>query len=180
MQLFGKSQDGSLKEAALFSDQNIELNTPYFVAVTFKPATTVSESGVVTFHLKNLANADELLGSVSVPHNVIDGLHNDLPLTLGFRQGAAEGSFDGLIDDVRLSATALGVDQLLLNSEGPGPSTLAFWKFEPVPGLLEDSSSHSRRLTLLRQDSSAVSPEQAALADLCHVILNSNEFLYVK
>ena len=180
MQLFGKSQDGSLKEAALFSDQNIELNTPYFVAVTFKPATTVSESGVVTFHLKNLANADELLSSVSVPHNVIDGLHNDLPLTLGFRQGAAESIFDGLIDDVRLSATALGVDQLLLNSEGPGPSTLALWKFEPVPGLLEDSSSHSRRLSLLRQDSSAVSPEQAALADLCHVILNSNEFLYVK
>ena len=180
MQLFGKSQDGSLKEAALFSDQNIELNTPYFVAVTFKPATTVSESGVVTFHLKNLANADEMLASVSVPHNVIDGLHNDLPLTLGFRQGAAESSFDGLIDDVRLSATALGVDQLLLNSEGPGPLTLALWKFEPVPGLLEDSSSHSRRLSLLRQDLSAVSPEQAALADLCHVILNSNEFLYVK
>ena len=85
-----------------------------------------------------------------------------------------------MIDDVRLSATALGVDQLLLNSEGSGPLTLALWKFEPVPGLLEDSSSHSRRLSLLRQDLSAVSPEQAALADLCHVILNSNEFLYVK
>ena len=180
MQLFGRSVDGSVKEAALFSDQHIELNTPYFVAVTFKPATTVSESGVVTFHLKNLANADEMLGLVSVPHSVIDGLQNNLPLTLGFRQGAAESSFDGLIDDVRLSATALDVDQLLLNSEGPGPSTLAFWKFEPVPGLLEDSSSHSRRLSFLRQDSSSVSPEQAALADLCHVILNSNEFLYVK
>lgn len=180
MQLFGKSVDGSIMEAALFSDQHIELNTPYFVAVCIKPASSEAGSGSVTFHLKNLANADELLNTVTVPHSIIQGVNNSLPLSLGFRSGAGDTGFDGLIDDVRLSSTALSVEQLLLNSESAGPTTVAFWKFEPVPGLLEDSTGHARRLSLQRSESAPISPEQAALADLCHVLLNSNEFLYVK
>ena len=180
MQLFGNSTDGSIREAALFSDQHVELNAPYFVAVCVRPASSETGSGSVTFHLKNLANADEPLNSVTVPHNIMQGVNNSLPLSLGFRSGAGDTAFDGLIDDVRLSSKALSVEQLLLNSESAGPATVAFWKFEPVPGLLEDSTGHARRLTVQRSESAPISPEQAALADLCHVLLNSNEFLYVK
>jgi len=180
MQLLGKSTDGSIREAALFSDQHVELNTPYFVAICVKPASSDANSGSVTFHLRNLANADELLNTVTVPHSIMEAVNNALPLSLGFRSGAGDSAFDGLIDDVRLSSTALSVEQLLLNSESPGTATIAFWKFEPVPGLLEDSTGHGRRLSLQQSETAPISPEQAALADLCHVLLNSNEFLYVK
>ena len=180
IQLFGKKPDGSPAEAAIFSDQHIEFNTPYFVAISMKPAAEETDSGSVTFHLKNLANADEVLNSVTVNHSISDGINNNQPLTLGFRTGSADSAFDGLIDDVRLSSSVLTTEQLLLNSESNGPTTIAYWRFEPVPGLLEDSTGHAQRLSLLRSGDAAVSPDQAALADLCHVILNSNEFLYVK
>ena len=180
LQMFGQSADGTVREAALFSDQHIELNMPYFVAVSVRPAGSAAGSGSVTFHLKNLANADEPLSTVTVPHDISQGVSNSVPLSLGFRTGGGDTAFDGLIDDVRLSSTVLTVEQLLLNSESAGPTTIAFWKFEPVPGVLEDSTGHARRLSLQRGESAPISPEQAALADLCHVILNSNEFLYVK
>ncbi len=180
MQMFGKSQDGATREAALFSDQTVELNTPYFLAVSFKPAGAELDSGSVTFHLKNLSNDDEPLSSVSVAHSLIADPSNPEPLTLGYRNGAADSAFDGLIDDVRLSSKVLAPNELLLQSEGAGSDTIAFWRFEPVPGLLEDSAKHALRIALQRNEAAVVSPEQAALADLCHVILNSNEFLYVK
>jgi hypothetical protein len=180
MQLFGKMPDGSIREAALFSDQHVELNTPYFVAASVRPAADGTDSGTVEFHLKNLANADEPLHSVTVKHSVVEPVVNALPMTLGFRASAGDSFFDGLIDDVRLSNSVLTPDQLLLNSEQPGPATVAFWRFEPVPGLLEDSTGRAQRLSLQRGKSSEVSPELAAFADLCHVVLNSNEFLYVK
>ena len=180
IQLFGKSASGEMIEAALFSDQHIELNTPYFAAVSVKPASSGDNTGTATFHLKNLANDDELLNSVTAAHGIVGGLSSDQPLTIGFRQGSKENGFDGVIDDVRISASVLNPEQLLLTSEPVGATTVGFWRFEPVPGLLEDSTKNSHRLRLMRSESVPLSPEQTALADLCHIVLNSNEFLYVK
>ncbi len=180
IQLFGTSPSGEIIEAALFSDQHIALDTPYFAAVSIKPASTGAESGTAEFHLKNLSDDDERLNSVTVPHSIVGGISNEQPLTIGFRQGSKENGFDGVVDDVRYSAIALHPEQLLLSSETAGPSTVAFWRFEPVPGLLEDSTVNLHRLRVMRTDSAPLSPEQTALADLCHIVLNSNEFLYVK
>ena len=179
IQLFGRSSGGEIVEAALFSDQRIELDTPYFAAVSMKPASSGEDSGTVVFYLKNLSNDDELLNSVTVSHSIVGGV-NAQPLTIGFRQGSKENGFDGVIDDVRLSASALNPEQLLLTSESAAATTIGYWRFEPVPGLLEDSTKNSHRLRLMRTDSAPLSPEQTALADLCHLVLNSNEFLYVK
>ena len=180
IQLFGKSASGEIVEAALFSDQHIELNTPYFAAVSVKPALSGEDTGTATFHLKNLANDDELLNSVTVSHSIVGGIFSDRQLTIGFRQGSKENGFDGVMDDVRFSASALNPEQLLLSSEPAGATTVGFWRFEPVPGLLEDSTKNSHRLRLMHSESVPMSPEQTALADLCHIVLNSNEFLYVK
>jgi hypothetical protein len=179
MQVFGRSADGSVKEAAIFSDQHIELNTPYFVAVSFRAGASATEKGSVTFHVKNLANDDELLSTVLVPHDVVESLQNEAPLSIGHRGGSKDTSFDGLIDDVRFSSAVLAPEQLLIAGENSGPSTVAFWRFEPAPGLLEDSATNLK-LSLQRTDQQVVSPEQAALGDLCHIVLNSSEFLYVK
>jgi len=180
MQLFGKDRSGNIAEAALFSDQTVELNVPYYAAVSVTPATD-KEPGTATFHLKNLSNDDEPLSSITVTHELISDFSGVTPLIIGGRGTAkSESSFDGLIDDIRLSSSVLSPEQLLINSDAPGTTTVAFWRFEPVPGVLEDSSTNALRLTLQRKEALDVTPEQTALADLCHVILNSNEFLYVK
>lgn len=180
LQLFGDGNGESVREAALFSDQHVELNTPYFAAVAVTPATAGADSGTATFYLKNLANDDEPMQVATVTHSISSDVSNSVPLSLGFRTASKDSFFDGLLDDVRLSAGALSVDQLLLTSEKAGPETLGFWRFEPVPGIFEDSSPNGLRFVVQQGDSKPTSPIHAALADLCHVILNSNEFLYVE
>lgn len=179
MQMFGRGADGKIREAAIFSDQIVDLNTPWYVGVSVTPPTD-QKKGTVIFRLKNLSDDDVPMHTVVVEHDLREVPVNSQPLTLGFRAKSAESSFDGLLDDVRLSSSVLTDDQLLLHSEPPQPATLAFWRFEPVPGLLEDSTVHARRLTLQQRNTQPLSPEMAAMADLCHAILNANEFLYVR
>ncbi len=180
LQLFGDGDGEGIREAALFSDQHVELNTPYFAAVSVTPAASGPDSGTATFYLKNLSNDDELMQVSTIKHSISSDVSNSVPLSLGFRTGSNDSLFDGLLDDIRLSSTALPVEQLLLTSEKPGAATQGFWRFEPVPGIFEDSSDHAIRLSAQRGNSTPATPTHAALADLCHVILNSNEFLYVK
>ena len=180
LQLFGEGDGEGIREAALFSDQQVDLNTPYFAAVSVTPAASGPDSGTATFYLKNLSNDDEPIQVATIRHSISSDVSNTVPLSLGFRTGSDDSFFDGLLDDIRLSSTALPVEQLLLTSEKPGPDTAGFWRFEPVPGIFEDSSTHAVRLSARRGNSTPATPAHAALADLCHVILNSNEFLYVK
>ena len=180
LQLFGEGDGEGIREAALFSDQNVDLNTPYFAAVSVTPATAEADSGTATFYLKNLSNDDEPMQVATIKHSVRSDVSNSVPLSIGSRTVAKDSFFDGLLDDVRLSSTALSVNQLVLNSEEPGPNTLGYWRFEPVPGIFDDSSEHAVRLNAQQGDNKPATPAHAALADLCHVILNSNEFLYVK
>ncbi len=180
LQLFGEGDGEGIREAALFSDQQVELNTPYFAAVSVTPAASGPDSGTATFYLKNLSNDDEPMQVATITHSISSDVSNSVPLSLGFRTGSDDSFFDGLLDDIRLSSTALPAEQLLLTSEKPGPETQACWRFEPVPGILEDSSDHAIRLSARRGTNTPATPSHAALADLCHVILNSNEFLYVR
>ncbi len=179
LQLFGKTAGGAIREAALFSDQHVELNTPYFAAFSVRLARD-GAPGEVTFFLKNLANDDDPLQTAVVPHDITEPLTNDLPLTLAYRQGSGDSIFDGLIDDVRWTSKALTVDELLINRDVVLPETLAHWKFESVPGVLIDSSGHNRRLFMTSNDRPSLTPVQTSLVDLCHILLNSSEFLYVK
>ncbi|MBL8810727.1 MAG: DUF1549 domain-containing protein [Planctomycetaceae bacterium] len=179
LQMFGKTAGGEQKEAALFSDQHVELNTPYFAAFSVKLAKD-GVPGEVTFYLKNLANDDDPMQTAVVPHDIAEPLTNDLPLTLGYRQGSAESVFDGLLDDVRWTSRVLADEELLLNRDVALPETLAHWKFEAVPGVLTDSSGHNRHLFMASNDRPSLTPAQTSLVDLCHILLNSSEFLYVK
>jgi len=178
LQLFGKTVAGVQREAALFSDHTVEFNVPYFAAVSVRPASSATEPGEAVFYLRNLANEDEPISVVSVPLELAAGLQNELPVSIGYRAGA-DSQFDGLLDDIRLTRGVLAQDELLLTREAPGPATLAFWRFEAQPGILRDSSAAGAALRL-QSGASVQTSEQAALADLCHVLLNSSEFLYVR
>jgi hypothetical protein len=176
LQLIGTRLDGSTGEEALFSDQTLQINKPYYVSAAVKLAAD-GKPGAVTFRVKDLSNDDEPLLTARVPHAVTGGFANHLPLTLGGRDGDAY--FDGLIDDVRLSNKALDVDRLLYTTEAIGRDTVGYWQFEAKPDVFRDSAGNSLDIRPSRRKRAAVDPHRAALEQLCHVLLNSSEFLYV-
>ena len=181
LQLVGTKPDGTVGEEAVFADHHVALNKPYYLAVAVTLARGQTP-GQVTFSLKDLSNDDEPLLVATVPHAITGGLGNALPFTIGVRSAPkADAGFDGLLDDVRLSDAALPADQLLYTREGTGPTTAGYWRFEAKPGVFKDTSPLGRDIrpatvkTVVAQDT-----RQAAWADLCHVLLNASEFLYVE
>jgi hypothetical protein len=177
MQLFGNTSTGDLAEAAVFSDQHVALNKPYYAAASVRMAG--DQPGSVDFFLKDLSDDDEPMSRVRVEHRIVGGISNSLPITLGRRGKANHGLFDGLIDDVRLSRGPLEVGDLLLTNEGVDVTTIGYWQFEAEPGIFRDSSRYGRRIETSPPKADRSDPHYTALVDLCHVLMNSNEFLYV-
>jgi hypothetical protein len=180
LQLYGKKRDGSFGEEALFSDQHISLNKPYYVAVSVLLAKD-QKPGQVTFHLKDLSNDDEPLLQAKLPHQTKGELENKLPMTMGNRNSKTGAGFDGLLDDVRLSDTALSVDQLLFTREGANQQTIGYWQFEQKPSVFKDGSGHGYDIRPGKMESGVVRDvRRQAWIDLCHALLNSSEFLYAE
>lgn len=180
LQFVGRHRDGTVHEHPVFSDLSVQINKPYFIGAVFTPATT-NGNGRVLFALKDLSNDDEPLLLSTVEHEITGGFANSIPLTIGARFDSSRQSFHGVIDDVRLSSVALPPERMLHTSESIGTSTLGYWKFEPRPDVFQDSSGHGRSLNRPAVTKSpAMSPESAALADLCNALLNSSEFLYIE
>ncbi len=179
LQMFGKKLDGSFGEDAIFSDQHLEPNKPYYLAASVKLASATA-SGKVTFFVKDLSNDEDPLLAAEVEHTIAGGFANAEPFTIGGRVGNKESWFDGLIDDVRLSNAALRNEQLLLTKEGTASETVAYWRFEQKPGVFLDSGEHKLNITVAESVAEKVDVHSAALRDFCHVLLNSNEFLYVE
>ncbi|MBM3875800.1 MAG: DUF1553 domain-containing protein [Verrucomicrobia bacterium] len=178
MQFIGTKLDGSFGEDAIFSDQTLELGRPYFVAASVRLATN-KEPGEVTFYVKDLANDDEPISIVNVPHSITGGFANTLSLQIGGR-AARSGGFDGMIDDVRLSTGALKQDELLLSHDAATDKTAGFWQFESRPNAFKDSSASGNDIRPpAAAAKAAANARTAALADFCHALLNANEFVYV-
>ncbi|HZZ78284.1 MAG TPA: DUF1553 domain-containing protein [Gemmataceae bacterium] len=182
LQMWGKDAAGKTASDAVFSGLHLQLNRPYYVAV----AVDVKDPGDsgLTFYLKDLANDEEPMAVYSTTHKVVKMPAARGPFTIGGTAGKQERSWDGMIDDVRLSNVALPQKQLLVNSAIMTKNTVAYWRFEENPGMLSDSSAHG--LTLQRFGSASlaktqapVDPRRAAWIDFCQVLLNANEFLYV-
>jgi hypothetical protein len=176
LQMWGENDQGKKEHEPVFSDVRIDLNKPYYVAVTVKVGDT-GKTGV-TFYAKDLSNDEDPMHVFQAPHKIVKMPPQRGPFHLGSGAAKAERHWDGLIDDVRLSSGVLREDQMLLASEAIGNQTAAFWQFEPTPGAFKDSSSNGFDLS---RDAPAapVNREAAAWIDFCQVLLNANEFLYV-
>lgn len=172
--------DGAKEAEPLFSGLFLQPGRPYFVAVSVHLADGgEGKDGGVTFYIKDLSNDDEPMQVARVPHKTTILPEITAPLTIGGRWGAQKHLWDGLVDDVRLSDTALRGEQLLLTTEGLTDSTVGYWRFETRTGAFNDSSPHGRHLMTLTTDSGARDTSLDAWVDFCHVIINSNELIYV-
>jgi hypothetical protein len=181
LQLWGQDAKDKAAYEAIFSGFLLQLNRPYYVAVSVN-LKDAGEKGI-TFYLKDLANDEEPLQVYSTTHKVVRMPAGGRAFTIGGTLGKQERSWDGMIDDVRLSNIGLPQSQLLFMNAAMTKNTVAYWQFESAPGMLQDSSPN--RLTLQRKSSASSAPlatidaRRAAWIDLCQVLLNANEFLYV-
>jgi len=153
----------------------IELDTPYYVAVSLRIGDT-SESGA-TFYVKELTTG-AATQTAHVPHKITSNHQSNLPIVIGARDPEKHHVWDGLIDDVRVSRAALRQDELLISKELMTENTVGFWCFETAD-FFKDSSPNGHNIKSEISPAAKVEPKTSALIDFCHVLLNSNEFLYV-
>jgi hypothetical protein len=86
-----------------------------------------------------------------------------------------------MIDDVRFSTGALKQEELLLGAEAHATdATVGLWQFESKPSAFKDASKHANDIVPKPTGAKAAATTRvSAMADLCHVLLNANEFVYV-
>jgi hypothetical protein len=176
LQLVGSDSSGKTTYEVVASNLRPELNKPYYVAASVK----ISETGKsgITFFLKDLSKNDTPLQTAAVAHRVVKDYRPTVPLLLGGRHGQTHHRWNGLLDNVRLTARVLPKSELLVSKEGKLAGIVGFWTFDAKNGIGHDVSGHGRQLVF---DAKKVTdPKTAALVDFCHVLLNSNEFLYVE
>ncbi|MEL6107023.1 MAG: PSD1 and planctomycete cytochrome C domain-containing protein [Planctomycetota bacterium] len=176
LHVFGQKGNSKIEEAAIFSDQHLELGRPYYASASIQVAVG-EEPGKVEFVLRDLLDVESAVSRVTMEHAIVGG-HGGPVLAIGGRVSGRSANFDGLISDIRLSRGAVSEGEELLSGETSADRSLGWWRFHP-DALLDDTSRHD--FDLRRNVSDTVAdPDARALADLCHVLLNSSEFLYVR
>ena len=82
---------------------------------------------------------------------------------------------------MRLSNRPLEEGELLWADGEPVDAVVGHWTFEETPGFAADSSGRGRTLLRGVAEPKVKDPRRyEALVDLCHVLFNTNEFLYVE
>ena len=188
LQLVGKPGEGRTGGYEVIpSNLRLELHKVYYVGVAVDPRDT-TERGV-TFWLKDVGDMDAPLRTAGVAHNVTGSVTSTAsPLAIGGRDatpGERPHGWDGLIGEVRLANGVLAPGQTLFHGGDAGAAVVGHWRFDDTPGPLKEAAG--RLPDLVRPPMSEEDRRRAgdwvrvdpALVDLCHVLLNSNEFLYV-
>jgi len=169
IQLVGEDENRNIAYEPVASNLRPELGVEYHVVVKV----SCSEH-TVTFHVQQTGNPDAPVQTSVVPHRVRSGLSKGTSGLVigGVNRRAPTHHWDGRIEAARvvmglLSEAALSPDPAKWN----GPA-LVHWNAKAV--LPEDLAWASADTTATPAD-----PRKLALVDLCHVLLNANEFLYL-
>jgi len=182
--LRGSRKEGETKvpvRADVDSGVRLALERPYSIAVGVGIADPAARS--VEFRVRDLSDNDAREIVSAIPHG-FDGSHaTSQPFAIGGRSGTpTTASWDGLVDDVRLSRRVLKPTELQPERGRAEEALVAAWTFEETPGFAVDTTGRGRDLV---RGGLQVAPVRdlrgyEALVDLCHVLLNSSDFLYVE
>ena len=154
-----------------------ELGKPYYVAVSVDIQDT-NQTGV-RFYMKDLSQAASPLQAAFVTHKAIGDFRPKLGVVIGDRDGSQRARWNGLIDDVRLSRRTLTVEELAIH-RASNSDLAGVWNFNSSGKAGLDSSGSENHLEIEGgTGTTKTGIPMHALVDLCHVLLNSNEFLYV-
>lgn len=181
LQLIGNDKNGDVKYEVVPSNIRIPSDKPYYVA-----AAVDFEAGTATFFARDMSYDESELETVVVKHSIVsDCGSNSLRFSVGGRDSQSPHNWDGLIDEVRLTKSAIQDEsKILINTPNDlvTEDTVGMWQFvrSDPRGPLADVADDTRDLQLSkRSDRRGLDAVQIALSDFCHVLLNSSEFQFV-
>jgi hypothetical protein len=166
LQLVGHNPAGVLTSEVVASGLFLELNRPYRLSVAVDLEDT-SEAGI-EFQLTNLTTGETQLSRQK--HVVTSQIEPDLPLVIGGRSDGTRHRWHGQLAEICLTTARLTPEQLQVAPPARELQPLAHWS---LAGTLADSQ---QGWLLSPSGPAGLNP---ALVDLCHVLLNANEFLYL-
>ncbi len=160
-----------------------ELNTPYFVAVSVEQGD--NNKGKATFWLQSLDKKYGKRQTAEVDFKTANGMTGAFPIVVGGRVKQARHRWDGQLDQIALfnkALTAETVEALFaarLSSVTIKQQTpFAFWNFDNNNNT-RTADAMANRHHLVYSEKKTPKPLEKSVAELCHVLLNSNEFIYI-
>ena len=180
LQLVGTGEKGELAYEVVPSNLRLELNKPYFVAVSVDLDDTTKTG--ITFYLKDLSSSSAPLQVAQVTHKATGGIKNQRPIEIGGRSG--NHLWDGLVSRVALFDSTQSTEQIKTQSQTTpfawdAENALVDLLFNDEQRLGQDQSGHRRAVTLELNEPKVYSPREQARISLLHALMNSNETLYI-
>lgn len=186
VQLNGFDFQGSPAYEVVASGIRIAVGKPYYIAASLDnhPAAGQNFGGTVTFYARDLSDAAATMQTVTVAHQINGGYVNkDRALYLGGRDVDKRSLWDGAIARVALRDGKLEPGKLMSWSVNSDATCVADISADLAPVMLK-APKESRWAwesgTVTVKSGSPSDPNREALADLCHALLNSNEFFYLQ
>lgn len=185
LQLIGSrdNKDSKPEYEVIASNLRVELNKPYYVAVSVNLDDASAEG--ITFYLQDLSQPDADPQIASVAHHARWNVQPEHPVEIGGRSNRHR--WDGLIQNVRLHRAALSRDELFADksdtqrrsADVTGSRLLFDLQFASEGQLGRDQSGQDRHATVSYSDAAMTSPQERARAVLLHTFFCSNEMIYV-
>jgi hypothetical protein len=168
VQLVGEDDNSNTAFEIVASDIHLELGKPYLVVVHVS-----ATEKMVEFHVQDLSQPGAPPRTAEVKHRVRRGLSTGSSELVigGLNQRAPTHQFDGRLEALRLSIGDLSPEKASPNAKGWKDALVLWDANRPLPPQLAWAGDDGK--------SDSNDPFSRALADLCHVLLNSNEFLYL-
>ncbi len=187
MQLSGEDFQGSQLYEPVPSGLRIPLDTPFYVAASIDPHPPEGHQfgSTITFYARDLSDPSAEVQTATAVSQVCGGWINDKrTLYVGGRDLDKKSLWDGAIARVALRDGVLDPGSLMAWAANAGPACVADISADQVPAMLKAEAA--RRWVW---ESSVVAPKarggpfdpgKEAVADLCHALMNSNEFFYLQ
>ncbi len=166
VQFVGENDTDNSGYEVVASDLPITPGKPYQVAVSVSCATRQ-----VIFRVRDLSAPSEQMRIAVVPHGIRGRISagRSAPVIGGLDKSSPGHTWDGRIDAVRVSSGLLPDEALLVDSTKWTSGQLLWIASKPFGKAFAWAETQAKN----------GGPQFEAKADLCHVLLNSNEFFYL-
>lgn len=182
VQLVGEDFQGSLAYEVVASGLRIPVNKPYYVAATLhsEPAEGQKFGGTITFYARDLSDPMAPMQTVTVAHQICGGyVSAERALYVGGREKDKGSVWHGAISRVALRKGALDAGKLMTWTGMNDPTCLVDINADQATEQLKTSWKWESSAPAVTPKGNT-DPNREAIADLCHVLLNANEFFYLQ
>ncbi len=186
VQLNGFDFQGSPAYEVVASAIRIPVGKPYYVAASLDnhPAPGQNFGGTITFYARDLSDPAATMQTVTVPHQIVGGyVSKERALYVGGREIDKRSVWDGAIARVALRAGQLDAGKLMSWTVNSDPTCIADISADQAATMLKapkESRWSWESSAAPTKASGGIDPNREALTDLCHALLNSNEFFYLQ